>query len=117
MRFAEMLSMYAYKPVNVESETYELRRARLKRMMAVYEGSRGKPPLNEATEPEPPATPYRGEVKWLVSPVVDLLFVCGLAPWILGLIAFLLLGANPGARTVSQGPHQYVFNTIFVVHS
>jgi hypothetical protein len=38
------------------------------------------------------AKPPRKPV-WLVSPAVDLLFVCGLAPWILGCAAWLVIGS------------------------
>jgi hypothetical protein len=52
---------------------------------------------------------------WLVSSRIDLLFVCGLAPWLLGYLAYLILGGTPNAPSVSESQqHMTIF---FVVAS
>src|SRR5579884_374219 len=68
--------------------------------MAVMQTStalRLKQRMLSQAEYEPPAAPVAtmeagGNRRWLVSPGIDLLFVCGLAPWILGLLTYLFLG-------------------------
>ncbi len=52
---------------------------------------------------------------WLISPLIDLLFVCGFAPWILGLTAFFLL--DPGLDKTLNNPGQHAFNLFFIVAS
>jgi hypothetical protein len=81
-------------------DDYSVRGRRLKSAFSVADRER---------EPDAAANP------WLISRAVDLLFVCGLAPWLFGLLAFLLLG-NPIAK-VSQTPQLQYFTTAFVVAS
>ncbi|MBX9723513.1 MAG: hypothetical protein K2X81_19060, partial [Candidatus Obscuribacterales bacterium] len=52
---------------------------------------------------------------WLISPVVDLLFVCGFAPWILGIAAYFAIDSNLAKSGI--GPGQYGFNLFFIVAS
>jgi len=49
---------------------------------------------------------------WLVSSKIDILFVCGLAPWLLGWLTYMVLGGIPNAPIVSESQQQL---TIFFV--
>lgn len=52
---------------------------------------------------------------WLVSSTIDILFVCGLAPWLLGFVAYMTLGGIPSAPLVSEPQQQMTI--LFVVAS
>lgn len=66
--------------------------------------------------PAPPAVQSVGfRSHWFVSKWFDLLFVCGLAPWILGLSAIMIMGANP-SKLVQSGP-QTVLTIFFILSS
>lgn len=82
------------------------------------------------TDPQPPAEIPAPRSRWLVSEWFDLLFVCGFAPWILGLAASLVFGATPvpplvpseivqstSALPVESGATQQAFSLAFVVAS
>jgi len=47
------------------------------------------------TNAQPPTVIPAQKSRWIVSELFDLLFVCGFAPWILGLAAYLVFGATP----------------------
>jgi hypothetical protein len=52
---------------------------------------------------------------WLISSWFDLLFVCGLAPWLLGLVALCTVDAVPGPKALTA--EQGYFGIFFVVAS
>jgi hypothetical protein len=50
---------------------------------------------------------------WLISPMLDLFFVCGLAPWLFGLAIFLFTNG----RLDLQTPSQYIVAVLFATAS
>lgn len=51
--------------------------------------------LPAETDAQPPAQNAAEKPQWIVSEWFDLLFVCGFAPWILGIAAYLVFGSTP----------------------
>ena len=52
---------------------------------------------------------------WLISPTVDVLFVCGIAPWIMGLFVSILIGGP--LQTAQPSPQQFELSIFFIVAS
>lgn len=95
-------------------------------MLSIYLSTRSITPIRPATPTKPDALVYdssRWERKlkknlpapWFISREVDILFVCGLAPWLAGIVFFLVTGAG-GLYPPTKFPQQ-ALTVFFVVAS
>ena len=57
----------------------------------------------------------RDRQRWLISPLFDLMFVCGAAPWILGFVTYLILGSDISA--IKASPAQQALSIFLVTAS
>ncbi|MBX9573322.1 MAG: hypothetical protein K2X77_30765 [Candidatus Obscuribacterales bacterium] len=64
-------------------------------------------PLLTAPADANAGTQHAGQIRqpWLVSPTIDLLFVCGIAPWCFGLLTYFLLGDVLSKPNPSSNEH------------